>query len=38
MNTCVERLKNGIITENGESYVRYDVGYVSDPCGNNFRH
>ena len=23
---------------NGESYVRYDVGYVSDPCGNNIRH
>lgn len=36
MNTCVERLKNGIITENPT--FRYDVGYVSDPCGNNIRH
>lgn len=35
MNTCVERLK---WYHNGESYVRYDVGYVSDPCGNNIRH
>ena len=35
MNTCVERLK---MVSYGESYVRYDVGYVSDPCGNNIRH
>lgn len=36
MNTCVEAIKKWY--HNGESYVRYDVGYVSDPCGNNIRH